>query len=127
MVTDRLLEESDLSLLELSLSQDEYHTETAPEFFLEPGTATKVYEDESGPILFVKGTPALRIDIQFVDNNDARRNIKCMSEGFPPLAAKARENGFKEVIFNTSNPLLKAFCIKRFGFVESEGELRKFI
>lgn len=127
MVTDRLYEDADYDLLDLSLSKDEHHTTTKPEFFTEPGTVCKVYEDEAGPILFVKGSPVLRLDIQFVDNAD-RRNMKAMLEGLPPLAQKARDNGFKEIVFNTSSPLLKAFCIKRFGFELTEGdELRKVL
>src|ERR1700679_1136998 len=99
MITDRLYEEDDYHLLGLSLSQDKYHTETTPEFFTEPGTMCKVYEDESGPVLFVKGSPVLRLDIQFVSNDDGRRNIKVMREGLPPLAQRARENGYKEIVF----------------------------
>lgn len=122
MVTDRLYEESDYDLLDLSLSQDKYHTTTQPEFFTEPGTMCKVYEDNHGPVLFVKGSPVLRLDIQFVSNDDGRRNIRVMQEGLPPLAQKARENGFKEIVFNTTSPLLKAFCTKRLGFQEVEGD-----
>lgn len=122
MVTDRLYEDEDYHLLELSLSKDEHHTGTTPEFFTEPGTMTKVYEDVHGPVLFVRGSPVLRLDIQFVSNDDGRRNIKTMLEGLPPLAQKARENGFRELVFNTSSPLLKAFCMKRLGFQETVGD-----
>ncbi len=127
MVTDRLLEDKDLALLELSLDKDEYHKTTTPEFFLEPGTLTKVYEDELNPILFVRGTPVLRLDIQFVSNEDFERNKKAMLEGFPPLVEKARENGFKEISFQSSNRALKLFVRRHFGFYESEGEMRKLI
>lgn len=128
MVTDRLMEDTDLLLLGLSLSKDEHHVGTEPEFFTEPGTLTKVYESDGVPVLFVRGAPILRLDIQFVSNEDGRKNIKTMLEGLPPLAQKARENGFKEIVFNTSSPLLKAFCIKRLGFEEVEGsELRKVL
>ena len=105
-----------------SLSQDKYHTTTTPEFFTRPGTMCKVYEDGQGPVLFVRGSSVLRLDIQFVSNEDGRRNIKVMQEGLPPLAQKARENGYTEIVFNTTSPLLKAFCTKRFGFTEVEGD-----
>lgn len=124
MVTDRLLEESDLPLLELSLSKDEHHTTTTPEFFTEPGTITKVYEDELAPILFVRGTPVLRLDIQYVSNDDFERNKTAMLEGFPSLAQKAKEHGFKEIVFNTRSRALSVFCKRHFGFKESQGELR---
>jgi hypothetical protein len=118
------MEETDLPLLELSLELDEYHTTTQTEFFMEPGTLTKVYEDENGPGIFVKGSPVLRLDLQFVDNKDNRRNLKIMMAGFPPLMQKAREMGYKEISFQSDVPVLKAFCTKHFGFVESSGEMR---
>jgi len=127
MVTDRFLEQRDEELLELSLAKDENHQGTDVEFFKQPGTLCKVYEDEIGPICFVRGTKALRLDIQYVSNSDRKRNMKAMLEGFDKLAAKAKENGFTEIVFNTSNDLLRAFCIRRFGFEESQGELRKFL
>ena len=127
MVTDRFLEARDEELLELSLAKDEHHVGTDVEFFKKTGTVTKVYEDEFGPICFVRGTKALRLDIQYVSNSDKKRNMTAMLAGFGALAEKAKENGFTEIVFNTNNDLLRAFCIKRFGFVESKGELRKFL
>jgi hypothetical protein len=127
LITDRLIEADDLSTLQKSLARDESHKGTAPEFFTEPGTICKVYEDEQGPICFVRGTKALRLDIQYVDNSDGKRNMKAMLAGFETLADKARENGFMEIVFNTNSPMLAQFCKKRFGFVESAGELRRFL
>lgn len=124
MITDRLMEESDLSLLELSLSQDKFHTETTPEFFQQPGTVTKVYEDEHGPILFVRGSSVLRLDIQYVANEDVERNKAAMLEGFPPFAARAKANGYTEIVFQTGNLLLARFCRNNFGFEKYDGELR---
>lgn len=127
MITDRFLQESDLTLLELSLAKDEYHKGTPAEFFNQCGTVTKVYEDESGPVLFVRGAKALRLDIQYVSNDDTERNKAVMLEGFESLIQKARDNGFTEVIFNTNSRALRIFCKRNFGFKDSEGELRKFI
>lgn len=127
MITDRFLKESDLTLLEFSLAKDEHHQGTPPEFFVQPGTLTKVYEDEKGPVLFVRGAKALRLDIQYVDNNDTERNKAAMLAGFDSLADKAKANGFTEVIFNTNSRALKIFCKRHFGFTESDGELRKYL
>lgn len=127
MITDRFMEEDDLSLLELSLSRDEHHKETTPAFFTEPGTLSKVYEDNRGPILFVRGTPILRLDIQYVDNADFGRNKQAMLEGFPALAQKAKANGYKEIVFESSVRALRIFCKRHFGFEECSGELRKIL
>jgi len=127
MISDRMYEAEDYNLLELSLSQDEHHTTMKPEFFTEPGTMCKVYEDEQGPILFVRGTPVLRLDIQYTSNDDFERNKKAMIEGFPALAQKARENGFREIVFDTKSRALSIFCRRQFGFVSQDGELRKVL
>jgi hypothetical protein len=128
MVTDRLFEQTDFTLLAESLTRDPFHTTTTPEFFSQPGTICKVYQDEAGPILFVRGSKSLRLDIQFVSNDDIERNRKAMLDGFLPFAEKAKQNGFTEIVFNTDNPLLERFCIKRLGFQKVFGtELRKFL
>lgn len=126
MITDRYLEANDLDLLELSLATDEYHSNTNPEFFTEEGTACKVYEDDKGLICFVKGSPVLRLDIQWLNNSD-RRNVKVMLECFPELAQRAKENGFKEIVFNSGVDLLRKFCINRLGFTACGDELRKLL
>lgn len=127
MLLDRFMVPDDLPLLELSLAKDESHVGTLPEFFYQLGSVTKVYEDEHGPICFVRGAKTLRLDIQYVSNEDHKRNMKAMLLGFGSLAEKARENGFTEIVFQTNNPILKKFCVKRFDFIEMEGEMRKYL
>lgn len=127
MITERLIGPEDYDDLSWSIAGDPYHANTDPDFFYEFGSMCKVHEDERGPIFYVRGTKALRLDIQFANNNDWRRNVKGLTEGFLPLVERARENGFTELIFNSTSDLLRKFCIKRFGFVESDGELRRFI
>lgn len=124
MITDRLMEDRDLPLLELSLSQDEHHVGTEPDFFIQPGTITKVYEDESGPVLFARASAVMRIDIQYVSNEDVERNKAVMLQEFPKLAARAKENGYSEIIFNTKSRALKLFVRRYFHFEESDGEMR---
>lgn len=128
MVTDRFIEPNDLEPLAIALAKDEYHKGTEVEFFTQFGCISKVYEDEIGPIMYVRGAKALRLDIQFTDNNDARRNMTAMLERFPDLVEKAKENGFAEIVFVTNSPLLKKFCEKRLGFETLAGdELRRII
>ena len=128
MITDRFIEPGDLPLLEISLAKDKHHSGTQPEFFVQPGTVCKVYEDELGPILFARGAKSLRLDLQYVDNDDVKRNMKAMLEGFDSLAKKAADNGFTEVVFTTNSEMMRKFCIKRFGFEDVPGnELRKFL
>jgi hypothetical protein len=127
MITDRLLETADYPLLAESLSRDPFHKSTQPEFFFQPGTACKVYGLEGKPVMFVRGAKALRVDIQFIDNEDSERNRKVLLEGFEEFTARAKANGFVELIFCTASPVLRTFCEKYFKFAEVDGELRKFL
>jgi hypothetical protein len=133
MVTNRLITENDYTTLADSLISDEYHRETSPEFFYEEGSVCLVYEDSNGPICFVRGQAFgvesckfIQLDIQYINNMDAKRNMKAMLEGFPELEAKAKDNGFTGFFFSSEVPLLRKFCVKRLGFEEfSESVLVK--
>lgn len=132
----RPMTEDDIPILSESLKNDEYHSSTSANFFypvFSDGTKDlsvqcNVYEDSKGPIMFVRGTKALRLDIQFLNNEDKRRNALVMGREFKEFAQRARMAGFTEVVFNTSSPQLKEFCTKVLGFTEAEGsELRFFL
>jgi hypothetical protein len=130
MITNRLITDEDYSLLTESLSQDEYHKETHTDFFYEPNTRCLVYEDEDGPICWVRGLPIvhnqvgmIQLDIQFLDNRDAKRNLKAMLIGFPELERMAKLNKFVGFFFTSIQPSLCKFCIKRLGFQQYTDEL----
>lgn len=123
MIINRIATKDDYTILSSSLSLDEFHKDTLVDYFFEEGTICTVYEDNSGPILFVRGKPIIQdgigiiqLDIQYINNFDARRNMKAMLEGFPELERKAKENGFSGFFFVSNVPLLRKFCIKRLGF-----------
>jgi hypothetical protein len=125
MFTSRYLIAEDYETLLKSLAQDEFHKNTVPEFFVEPETITLVYSDEKGIVLFLRGKGIeedgkrlLRLDIQFLDNFDGKRNLKVMLDGFPKLAKQAKDNKFSEIHFDSNVELMRRFCIKRLGFVE---------
>jgi hypothetical protein len=128
MVTNRFITKEDYDTLAQSLKIDEHHNETPPEFFYEDGTVCSVYEDEEGPVLFARGAAieygpykVIQLDIQYLNNMDARRNMRAMLEGFPELEDKAKANGFAGFVFISQVPLLRKFCVKRLGF-EQLGE-----
>jgi hypothetical protein len=130
MITNRFIEEKDHPLLSESLTRDEFHQGTGLDFFLEEGTVCSVYEDEDGPILFVRGKPIIfstlkiiRLDIQYLNNKDAKRNMRAMLEGLPDLADKAKSNGFNAFYFFSNVPLLRKFCVKRLGFTEYDNDI----
>lgn len=124
----RSLSNDDIPFLDFTLQSDIEHPGLTSSFFTQEGTLTNVYEEDGyGPVCYVRGSAVLRLDIHYCNNQDARRNMKTMLEGFPLLAARAKANGFSEVVFQSNSPLLRRFCIKRLGFVESAGEMRKVL
>lgn len=126
MVKDRLIDSQDKVLLAVSIAKDEHHKDTTtPGFFYAPGTVSKVYEDEQGPVCFVRFSKVLRLDIQYVNNDDKKRNFKVMVSGFGALEKQARDNGYTEIEFQSNSDLLKKFCISRFGFVEEAGGMMR--
>lgn len=122
MVTSRHIEEADIAVLVASLAQDVFHPGVKTEVFYEPGTLTNVYEDEAGPIMFVRGCRSLRIDMCFVNNGDNERNKAAMLAGFEKLAAGAKAAGFKDIVTSSNSPVLVAFGEKYFGFVRMQAQ-----
>lgn len=127
MTTVRRIEHKDKQVLATSLATDSFHSTTDPDFFFAPGSVCNVYEDDKGPVLFLRGTKSLRLDIQFVSNNDFERNRGTMLDGFPGLIERAKRSGFTEIVFCSNSPLLMRFCRQKFGFEPVNGELRKLI
>jgi hypothetical protein len=127
MITSRQIEPCDRDILRNSLAHDDSHAGTDPEFFYAPGSVCNVYEDELGTVLFCRGAKALRLDIQFVFNEDFARNRNMLLNGFPQLEAKAKASGFTELIFFSNSPLLVRFCTQKLGFRAVAGELRKLL
>jgi hypothetical protein len=134
MITSRYLQPDDYSLLVTSLAADEYHL-MAPMFFVEPETITLVYEDERGPVMFVRGKGVIEasglktlwLSVQYISNKDGRRNIRVMLEEFTKLVAKAKANEFSEIKFNSYASLLRKFCITRLGFFEDGEDTLRYI
>jgi hypothetical protein len=129
MVTDRLLEETDEQWLADSLAKDVHHQGTTVAFFQQEGTMSRVFSDEQGPICVARCSKSLRIDIQFLDNEDRKRNAKVLAAGIEGVTAAAKAAGYSELVFTTSNPKLAAFCEHAFGYevVPDKFVLRKQI
>ena len=125
---ERWIDSEDYSILKESLDKDTFHKGTKPEFFYAPGSLCKVYEDDKGPVLFLRAVKVLRLDIQFLDNYDLERNREIMKNNFQSFASSCKEAGFSELVFNTSSPHLKRFCQKVLKFTQVEGDdLRYFL
>jgi hypothetical protein len=131
MITTRWIEESDYDLIAASLLTDEYHKGEKSDFFYNKDSCCNVYEDEKGPIMFLRGcvysdsVESIRIDIQFMSNTDSRRNMEALMFANENFVVNCKRNGFKELVFETKSPKLKRFCVKYLGFVEIDGRMHK--
>jgi hypothetical protein len=116
--------QEDRPLLQQWIAEDEDHRDTtAPDFWLAEDSLSHVYEDANGPVLFVKMSKVLRLDIQF-DNRAKIRNAKTILRGFPALAENARRAGFKEIVFCSKSQGLTGFLQRTFGFRQEKDEFR---
>ena len=128
MIISRYITSEDRELLSNSLSQDEFHKDTSVDFFYEEGTVCSVFSDDEGIVLFVRAKPLydnekliaiICLDIQYLNNLDAKRNMRAMLTGFPIIEERARKEGFAGFLFQSEIPLLRKFCVKRLGFLEA--------
>lgn len=127
MITTRLLNADDGKVLETSIAGDSYHAaSTTPAFFADSRCESTAFEIDSKPIMYVRAAKALRLDVQFCDNNDKKNNAVALHE-LESIVERAKASGFVELIFCTTAPLLRAYCMKYFKFESVEGELRRYL
>jgi len=82
-------------------------------------------DSDNKPVFFFRLTRAARVDIQFAPGRSRRdllRNRNSLMCGFSWLKWIAQKSNIGQLIFQTSNPPLRAFCEKYLGFHASEGE-----
>lgn len=123
MVTSRHITEDDKASIQQALANDQFHRSTSADAFYDEGTLSNIYEDEDGPILLLRGSRSLRIDMMFFDNSAKVRNREAMLAGFQKLVDGAKAAGFKEITTSTNSPALLKFATMKiedggFGFEE---------
>lgn len=126
--------ERDRDYLDTLIEDDAYHKgRMTPDYFLKlvPGEDAWAVEDEQGNILFYfKTQTAVRLSIQFsagATPEERRRNREAMTRGMAWIETQLQQNHFREIIFDTDGPELKAFAKRRLGFRESSSELVRSI
>jgi hypothetical protein len=116
MITSRAITELDRADIKASLERDEFHRGTKADAFFQKGSVTNVYNDENGPILYLRASRSLRIDMMFFNNTDRSRNKDAMVAGFQKLVDSARAAGFAEITTSSNSPALVEFGCRVFGF-----------
>lgn len=72
------------------------------------GISCYCVEDEQGPLIYVRQEnlgETTRLHLQFA-NCSRKKIFNALKEGYPLVAADARERGFKRVSFDSTSPAL---------------------
>ena len=105
----RPVTENDRDLIAGWIAKEPSHQNSSFDFYMEPGTTSVLYIDDAGPVFVVRYSSALRIDIDFA-NVDKERIRQALKNEFPKVANQAKNQGFKEIVFNSVSKSLVAFC-----------------
>jgi hypothetical protein len=111
----RNLTPEDRPQIESWIAAEPEHSNNTFEWYSESGAKTVVYEDADGQVLVAKFTPCLRVDIDFNPDAGPSRIGKAIADGLKQTAEQARNQGFKEFVFESLSPKLSAFC-ERLGY-----------
>ena len=118
MISNRPLEENDLPTLQKALDNNEFHPGQTVSDYVGVGKHTIVYEDEQGPVGYLRYTKTLRLVVTWTDNKDEKRNAESIIAAVNDSVKLAKGNGFTEIIFESESPKVIAFC-KLLGFQRS--------
>jgi hypothetical protein len=124
--------EKDRPYLEFLIGTDPYHRDRmTADFFLKPkpGEDAWAMEEETGDVvLYFKTSTAVRLAVQFrptITPADRERNRHALLRGMRWIEEVFRKNGFREVIFDTEGPELRAFALRHLGFVDAASTLTR--
>ena len=130
----RPMGEQDRTYLDTLIEADAYHKgRMTPDYFLHlvPGEDAWAIEDEHGCIVFYfKTQTACRISLLFAEAEtaiDKHRNRDGLLRGLAWIEAMLRQNHFREILFDTEGPELRAMAKRRMGFRETSGDLTRTI
>lgn len=121
----RPLTPEDKPMLESWIASEPEHKNNTWDWYNEAGAKSVVFEDAEGAVLVAKFTPSLKIDIDFLPEGSPKRIAGALSSGLAEMGSQAKQQGFKQVSFDSVSDKLRAFC-ERLGFVESP-EMRKIL
>jgi len=114
MISVRRSTDQDREHLKSCIKADPFHEEQDPRSWSE----TMTFADDEGPVFHVVSEPGyfdeLRIHIQFGESK--LRTARTLIQGWPKYKQVAKAQGFKSLVFDSTNAELINFCTKYFGF-----------
>lgn len=124
MLTYRPVTEADREkLAEWIAADDDHRGKCDPDFWLKPEEGVRLFavQDEQGDVFFVRGENCLRLHIQFCSVTERKRLAKAIDEFTPMIASGARQQKYKQLIFESVFKPLIRFLSRR-GFRSSPAE-----
>jgi len=118
MLRVRKVQPDDREMLYEAAKADPYHAAAGLTGEHWAGSDSILYEDADGPVVAVKTTNVVRVDLQFL-TQDEERNANALLEGFYAYVGILQRRGVKEIVFNTESPKVAHFFLKRFHFREA--------
>jgi len=105
----RKLTPDDCPKIDEWIAKDPFHSGKGDSsFFFEPCSEGFAVEDDSGDVMYVRISRALRVNACF-DPDARERNKETMTLLSQWLAKMAADSGFREVTWTSENPALRAF------------------
>ena len=123
MLRVREVSESDRAQISDWIEKDADHKDKCDaDFWLKSAPGLKLFaiEDSCGTIFYVRGESLLRLHIQFAPDQKVR-TAKAIDEFTELIAAGAKKQNYKQIIFESVFAPLVRFLNKR-GFRKSENE-----
>lgn len=124
MLKYRPVTEDDREKLVEWIAADADHCEKCdPDFWLKPEEGVRLFavQDEQDDVFFVRAENVMRLHIQFCSVSERKRLAKAIDEFTPMIAEGARQQKYKQLIFESIFKPLIRFLSKR-GFKPSPAE-----
>lgn len=115
---------ADKSVLAAWIANDPVHAGVmTPDFFMDDKDAQcLVFEDASGPAMYIRLDPASPTKVRaYVQFPDSRHNAISLTRAFQIVKDTLKKAGFNQLVFDSVSPSLIRFCKRRLGFVAAGG------
>jgi hypothetical protein len=123
LVSLRKPTEEDLARFRECLAAEPDHQMQNPDDWTHGPGEFWVFFDEKGERVWVRIERVLRMHIQHDQKSPRKSIVSLIYKGFSFVLTEARKNGFEEIVFQSTEQRLIAFCKKLFGFKEARNNL----
>lgn len=125
-MSSRLVTEDDRAAIDAWIQAEPEHSHN-PDFYIAPpnGISSVMYCDDRGPVFVARFEPCLRLHTDFNKDAGSERIQSLLKSSFAEVESAARNQGFRQLIFESVARPLIAFCRRRLGCKQSPNEITK--